>query len=95
MALRLVRTGDQVLDRNFDELHRHLRDSTLSGTVGDPVTLVSGTNRLKPSAANPKGRSTVFTSDGTVTISDVGLDAEGFWVVTASGPCTARFAWHH
>ena len=89
---RLVRTGDDKLDRNFDEIARHLSDAVVNGAIGPLVSIVSGTNTLHPSVKHPRGYNVVFKS-AAVTFTDTGLDANGNWVLSASGPCTARFQW--
>jgi hypothetical protein len=89
----LSRTGDDTLDRNFDEIRRHFRDVAVSGKIGPTITLRSGINLVNPAIPHPSARATVFLSPGTVTLTDVGLQADGRWQVNASAICTARFLW--
>lgn len=89
----LARTGNDVVDRNFDAIRQHLGDVSVAGKLGPLVALVTGTNTVHPAYPRPSGRVTAYLSDSTVIITDVGLNADGTWTLTASGPCSARFLW--
>jgi hypothetical protein len=90
--LTLARTGDSTQDRNLDELQRWAANA-IQGQLGPRQHYASGSQRVTPAVANPRGRLTVYLSDNTVIIADGGLNSDGTWTVNPSGACTAQFIW--
>ena len=84
---------DDATGRNFDAVKKAFSELGVAaqGQMTDEISLASGNNTINPPITRPRGRVTCFTSNGAVTITDVGLQSDGTWIVTASGAVTVRF----
>lgn len=91
----LVRTDDRHARENDKRIVRQLdRLSPAASGVVMEVNLVAGDNLIRPPMKSPQGYYVTYRGDGTVTLTDKGLDDQGNWVITASGPGFFKLSFH-